>query len=79
MASAVVYTDVVSLLLNRDTPAEHKRPQLVGQQFVISLITFQRADAWIAATALFHDIPLITHNRDDYLGIDGLTVLSEAP
>src|ERR1017187_4041624 len=25
------------------------------------------ADAWIAATALLVDAPLITHNRDDYL------------
>jgi tRNA(fMet)-specific endonuclease VapC len=33
------------------------------------------ADAWIAATALLYNIPLVTHNRNDYLGVDGLTVI----
>ena len=37
------------------------------------------ADAWIAATALLYDIPLITHNRKDYIGVVDLTALSEAP
>ncbi len=37
------------------------------------------ADAWIAATALFCRAPLITHNRNDYLGVPGLTVISHAP
>ena len=36
------------------------------------------ADAWIAATALLYDIPLVTHNRNDYLGIPGLTVISHS-
>jgi predicted nucleic acid-binding protein len=36
------------------------------------------ADAWIAATALLLDIPLVTHNRAHYTGIDGLRVISEA-
>jgi predicted nucleic acid-binding protein len=35
------------------------------------------ADAWVAATALYLDVPLVTNNRDDFLGIDGLTVISE--
>ena len=34
------------------------------------------ADAWIAATALIADAPLITHNRSDYLGVPGLTLIS---
>ena len=34
------------------------------------------ADAWIAATALALDVPLVTHNPVDYAGVDGLTVLS---
>jgi tRNA(fMet)-specific endonuclease VapC len=34
------------------------------------------ADAWIAASALLLDIPLITHNGDDFRGIDGLHVIS---
>jgi tRNA(fMet)-specific endonuclease VapC len=38
-----------------------------------------RTDAWQAATALVHDIPLVTHNRRDYTAVPGLTVISEAP
>lgn len=34
------------------------------------------ADAWIAATALNHDIPLVTHNPDDYAGLPKLTIIS---
>jgi tRNA(fMet)-specific endonuclease VapC len=37
----------------------------------------QCADAWIAATAVLHSIPLVTHNSKDYVGVDGLTVISE--
>ncbi len=36
------------------------------------------ADAWIASTALISNSPLITHNRGDYLGVPGLTVISHA-
>jgi len=36
------------------------------------------ADAWIAATALLLDVPLVTHNGSHYTGIDGLRVISEA-
>jgi tRNA(fMet)-specific endonuclease VapC len=36
------------------------------------------ADAWIAATALYLNVPLITHNRTHFLGVDGLTVISES-
>jgi tRNA(fMet)-specific endonuclease VapC len=36
------------------------------------------ADAWIAATALLHKIPLITHNRKHYAGVDSLKIISEA-
>ncbi|MCI0488425.1 MAG: type II toxin-antitoxin system VapC family toxin [Blastocatellia bacterium] len=37
----------------------------------------QTADAWIAATALLHGIPLVTHNGKHYASVDGLTVISE--
>lgn len=37
------------------------------------------ADAWIAATALRHGTPLVTHNAADYTGVDGLTVISDLP
>jgi tRNA(fMet)-specific endonuclease VapC len=36
----------------------------------------QCADAWIAATALRHDVPLVTHNPTDYLGVPGLQLIS---
>src|SRR5947209_2762615 len=38
----------------------------------------QTADAWIAATALLHNIPLITHNKNDFIGIPTLQLISEA-
>lgn len=34
------------------------------------------ADAWIAATALLYDLPLVTHNRTDYKGVPGLTIIT---
>jgi predicted nucleic acid-binding protein len=36
------------------------------------------ADAWIAATALLQHVPLVTHNRTHYVGVEGLTVISES-
>ena len=36
----------------------------------------QTADAWIAASALFYQVPLITNNRDDYSAVDVLDLLS---
>ena len=35
--------------------------------------------AKIAATALLAGTPLISHNRNDYLGVPGLTLISHAP
>ena len=35
-------------------------------------------DAWVAATALRHNCPLVTHNRDDFAQVTGLTVVSES-
>jgi predicted nucleic acid-binding protein len=34
------------------------------------------ADAWVAATALLVGALLITHNRNDYLGVPGLQLIS---
>jgi tRNA(fMet)-specific endonuclease VapC len=34
-------------------------------------------DAWVAATAIRYDAPLVTHNRDDFANITGLKVISE--
>jgi tRNA(fMet)-specific endonuclease VapC len=36
------------------------------------------ADAWIAATALAFGVPLITHNPDDFAGVVGLEIITEA-
>jgi tRNA(fMet)-specific endonuclease VapC len=37
----------------------------------------ETADAWIAATAVLHNIPLITHNGSHYAGVPGLRVITE--
>jgi tRNA(fMet)-specific endonuclease VapC len=34
------------------------------------------ADAWIAATALFHNIPLISHNGFHFQDIEGLNLIT---
>ena len=36
----------------------------------------QTADAWIAASALYYQVPLITNNRSDYSVVKGLVLLS---
>jgi len=36
------------------------------------------ADAWVATIALGLDVPLVTHNPADFVGIAGLKILSEA-
>src|SRR5882762_9612539 len=36
------------------------------------------ADAWVAATALHLGVPLITHNKNHFIGVDGLTIISES-
>ena len=38
----------------------------------------QTANAWIAATALRLDVPLVTNNPKDYASVAGLTVLTVA-
>jgi predicted nucleic acid-binding protein len=37
----------------------------------------QSGDAWIAATALLYNLPLVTHNAADFADVSGLTVISE--
>lgn len=36
------------------------------------------ADAWIAVTALYHDLPLVTDNAGDFVGVDGLKLFTAA-
>lgn len=40
-------------------------------------MNIDHADAWIAATALFFDVPLITHNVADFQAVAGLKIISE--
>jgi tRNA(fMet)-specific endonuclease VapC len=35
------------------------------------------ADGWVAATAIAYDVPLVTNNPPDFIGVAGLTVISE--
>ena len=35
----------------------------------------ETADAWIAATALLYDVPLVTHNGADFAGVPGLKLI----
>jgi tRNA(fMet)-specific endonuclease VapC len=35
-------------------------------------------DSWIAATALRHSLPIVTHNRKHFEHVPGLTVISES-
>ena len=35
------------------------------------------SDAWIAATALLYDLPLVTHNYHHFAGVEGLRVISK--
>jgi predicted nucleic acid-binding protein len=37
-----------------------------------------QGDAWVAAVAIRHGMPLVTHNRKHFEGIPGLTVISES-
>lgn len=36
------------------------------------------ADAWIASVALLFDIPLVTHNRRDFINVAKLKIISES-
>ncbi len=35
------------------------------------------ADAWVAAVALLLNVPLVTHNRTHFEGVNNLTIISE--
>jgi predicted nucleic acid-binding protein len=37
----------------------------------------ERQDAWIAAAALYLDLPLLTHNARHYAGVPGLHIITE--
>ena len=35
------------------------------------------SDAWVAAVALHYDVPLVTHNGSDYLGVANLKIITQ--
>lgn len=41
-------------------------------------VTIDLTDAWIAATALRWNLPLVTHNRKHFEAVPGLKVISES-
>jgi predicted nucleic acid-binding protein len=40
-------------------------------------LRIETADAWVAATALLYQAPLVTNNPTDYAGVSGLQVISD--
>jgi len=62
----------VDLLLCREWAQVRATRQSAGR--VIS-----PQDAWIAATALRHDLPLVTHNIKDFLEIPNLRLIVPSP
>jgi tRNA(fMet)-specific endonuclease VapC len=40
--------------------------------------TMETADVWIAATALYHDVPLVTHD-EDFVDTPGLRIITASP
>ncbi len=36
------------------------------------------ADAWIAAVAIEYGVPVVTHNKKDFVGVTGLQIITEA-
>lgn len=47
-----------------------KRGQHTGKTIAV-------ADAWVAATALLFQIPLVTHNATDYQAVEDLIIITE--
>lgn len=76
MNAVLLDTDVVSFALKGDSRAELYRAHVAGDSVKRAGRTVSCADAWVAATALRHGIPLITHNAKDFITIPNLTVLS---
>ena len=69
MNLVVADTDVVSFVFKNHPIGKRYDAELAGRRI-------KCADAWIAATALLYEAALVTHNRGDYRGVPGLTVIS---
>ena len=67
-------TNVAIYLASEHSLAARYRFRIEGRTQVLS-----DNDLWIAATALQHEVPVVTHNLRDFVDIPGLVVISEAP
>lgn len=38
--------------------------------------SIEAGDGWIAVTALYYQVPLVTHNPSDFIGVPGLVILT---
>ena len=63
------------VVLPYDDALAWKWAELVSQTCRGRPISFP--DSWIAATALRHEMPLVTHNAQHFEGIPGLTIITE--
>lgn len=59
------YDDETALIWAKIRAARMKEGQPLSAQ-----------DAWVSACALRHGYPLLTHNSADYVGIDGLVIVT---
>jgi tRNA(fMet)-specific endonuclease VapC len=63
-----------SYLVLQSSPGN--QPKLGRSAFPSPAPAISAEDAWIAATALEYDWPLVTHNSDDFQGIPDLKVIT---
>ena len=74
MALRVIDTDVWSYIYKGRNEAKLYQPHLFGNVLGRPI---SAADAWIAATSLLLNAPLIRHNKNHFIGVSGLQVISE--
>ncbi|NEP13006.1 MAG: type II toxin-antitoxin system VapC family toxin [Symploca sp. SIO2C1] len=74
MSLLLIDTDIASFIFKGSDYADPYLPLLRDQELALSFMTVQ--DAWIAATALRHDLPLVTHNIKDFVGISNLQLVT---
>ena len=59
----------------------HSNPRICDCWGEIRAVRYRQpisvADAWVAATALAYDLPLVTHNAKDFAGIGDLKIITK--
>ena len=91
LAELTLWTDVagwgrakrerLKLFLN-DLPVHYADEELCGRWSTVTAVArragrrIEAADAWIAATALLYEAPLMTHNADDFAGVPNLRIIN---